>query len=89
MPSSFSLGPYFEEYVRRKVRSGGYAFESEVAREGLGLMEQRDREREARLEALRATLLAGRESGPGIAADRVFAAARTRIDEVEAKQSSR
>lgn len=82
MPASYSLGTHFEELIRRQVRSGRFASASEVVREGLRLIEARDAEREARLEALRTEIARGRESGPGIPADDVFAKARRRIDEV-------
>jgi len=79
MPASYSLGPHFEAFVRGQVESGRFASASEVVREGLRLMEERQAEREARLEALRSDIGLGRESGPGIPADQVFARARERI----------
>jgi len=47
-----SIGPRWESFVEGAVRSGGYGSASEVVREGLRLVE----EREARLQALRDTL---------------------------------
>lgn len=82
MPASFSLGEHFESFVRRQVRSGRFASASEVVREGLRLMEEREAEREARLEALRTEIARGRDSGPGIPADDVFADLRSRIAEI-------
>ena len=79
MPASYSLGPYFEEFVRRQVQGGRFVSASEVVREGLRLVEQREQEREARLEALRADIDAGRESGEGVPADQVFADVRSRL----------
>jgi antitoxin ParD1/3/4 len=38
-----ALTPHFDHYVQSKVRSGRYGSASEVVREGLRLMEQRDR----------------------------------------------
>jgi antitoxin ParD1/3/4 len=83
MPNSYSLGAHFEDLIRRQVRSGRFASASEVVREGLRLIEARDAEQEARLEALRGQIARGRESGPGVPADEAFARARARIDEVE------
>jgi antitoxin ParD1/3/4 len=83
MPASYSLGPHFEELIRRQVKSGRFASASEVVREGLRLIEERDSEREARLEALRSEIVRGRESGPGIPAAEVFARVRARIGEAE------
>ena len=68
MPASYSLGTHFEQFVQRQLRSGRYASASEVVREGLRLMEEREAERQARLESLRAEIARGRESGPGIPA---------------------
>lgn len=89
MPASYSLGVHFEEYIQRQVRSGRFASASEVVREGLRLMEEREAEREARLEALRAEIARGQESGPGIPAEEVFAQARQRIREVAATPKGR
>lgn len=47
-----SIGDRWEEFVAQAVRSGRYGSASEVVREGLRLVE----EREAKLQALRETL---------------------------------
>ena len=57
-----SIGQRWEEFVQSAVRSGRYGSASEVVREGLRLVE----EREARLRALRDTLNASiAEGNPG------------------------
>jgi antitoxin ParD1/3/4 len=89
MPASYSLGPYFENFVRRQVRSGRFASASEVVREGLRLVEEREAEREARLDALRAEITRGQESGPGAPADEVFARTRERIRGADGIQADR
>lgn len=55
------------------VKSGAYASNSEVVPDALRLWEEREERREASLEALRAEIRAGMESGPAIPADEVFA----------------
>lgn len=65
------------------MRSGRFASASEVVREGLRLIEARDAEREARLEALRTEVSRGRDSGPGVPAKEAIGGARARIDEAE------
>jgi antitoxin ParD1/3/4 len=69
MPSSFTIGAHFEKFVRDMVRSGRYASASEVMRDSLRLMEEREKLRAAKLEALRASIREGLESGPSEALD--------------------
>jgi antitoxin ParD1/3/4 len=54
-----SIGEHWEAFVARVVRAGRYGSASEVVREGLRLVE----EREAKLKALRAMLDASIEAG--------------------------
>jgi len=64
-----SLTPQLEELVRRKVASGMYNSSSEVVREALHLLEERDRIKEMKLEALRKEIQKGMDSldrGEGI-----------------------
>jgi antitoxin ParD1/3/4 len=87
MPASYSLGAHFEDLIRRQVRSGRFASASEVVREGLRLIEARDAEREARLEALRREIARGRESGPSVPAEDVFARVREKIRGADGEQA--
>ena len=54
-----SVGPRWEEFIEEAVSAGRYGSASEVVREGLRLVE----EREAKLAALRATLEASMTKG--------------------------
>lgn len=63
MPSSYTLGRHFEDLVKRLTESGRYATASEVVRDGLRLLEQREAINQAKLDALRADIAAGLE-GP-------------------------
>ncbi len=56
-----SLTPELEEFVQSRVASGRYQTASEVVREGLRLLEEREQTREAALEELRAQLRRGVE----------------------------
>ncbi len=78
MASSYTLGSHFEDFVRQMVSSGRYASASEVMRDGLRLMEDREKARAARLTALQPDIREGLESGPGEALDmaEIKAAAR-------------
>ena len=58
-----SLTPQLEELIQQKVASGRYGNASEVVREALRLMEERDQERETKLQALRQAILDGVNSG--------------------------
>ena len=54
-----SVGKDFEEFVKAKVSSGDYASVSEVVREGLRLLKERERLLEARIQSLRGDIQIG------------------------------
>jgi len=60
---NISLTKQLEELVKNKVKSGLYGSASEVMREALRLLEERDRIRSMRLEELRAEIKRGIDSG--------------------------
>ena len=60
---NISLTPQLEEMVKRKVDSGLYVSASEVLREALRLLEERDRLYAIRLEELRTEIKRGLDSG--------------------------
>ncbi|WP_218131745.1 type II toxin-antitoxin system ParD family antitoxin [Nitrosospira multiformis] len=64
---NINLTPQLEEMVRQKVTSGLYTSASEVVREALRLMEEKDQVRAARLEQLRNDIQEGLHSGPATA----------------------
>lgn len=63
MPSSYTLGAHYERFVRDLVASGRYASASEVMRDGLRLVEEREQVRAAKLDALRRDIREGLDSG--------------------------
>lgn len=73
MPSSYAIGHYFEGFIKKQLERGRYSSASEVVREALRLLEEREEQREIQLEKLRDQLQAGVDSGPGIPAEKVFA----------------
>lgn len=80
MPISADLGQQLEAYVTQLVSTGRYGSKSEVLREGVRLLQ----ERETRLAALDAALargLADIEAGREVDADEVF-------DRLEAKYAA-
>jgi len=64
MATSYTVGKHYEKFIKDLVDSGRYATASEVMREGLRLVEEREERRKAKLEALRAAIQEGRASGP-------------------------
>jgi antitoxin ParD1/3/4 len=66
---NISLTPHLEEWVKGKVESGFYNSASEVMREALRLLEERDQLRDLRLEELRREIQKGIDSGPATPLD--------------------
>jgi antitoxin ParD1/3/4 len=64
MPSSYTLGEHYETFVKQLLASGRYASASEVMRDGLRLLEEREQTRALKLDALRNAINEGLESGP-------------------------
>ncbi len=60
---NISLTPHFENLVKSKVESGLYNSASEVMRDALRLLEERDSLRQMRVEELRREIQTGIESG--------------------------
>ncbi len=63
MASSYTLGSRFEAFVRGLVESGRYNTASEVVRDGLRLLEDREQLREIKVAELRRLAEEGRLSG--------------------------
>lgn len=71
MPSSYTLGKHFETFVQAQLASGRYNNASEVLRDALRLMEDRERKLAA-LDSAIARGLADIENGRVTDADDVF-----------------
>lgn len=63
MASSYTLGTHYEGFIRELLESGRYASASEVVRDGLRVLEEREQLRAAKLEALKAAINDGFASG--------------------------
>lgn len=89
MPSSYVIGDHFEAFIKEQIEQGRYASASEVVRDGLRALEDRERFRAAKLAALRADIQRGASSGAGIEAGAVFSEVRKRVAEAVASRSRR
>ncbi len=78
-----SIGQRWQGFVDQVVKDGRYGSASEVVREGLRLVE----EREARLSALRATLDASIAQGGGVTDEELDAALAEKAAELRARGS--
>jgi antitoxin ParD1/3/4 len=77
---NISLTPHLENLVKSKVDSGLYNSASEVMREALRLLEERDQLRNVRIEELRREIQRGIDSGEATPLD---------IEEIKAKGRQR
>lgn len=77
-----SVGVRWEQFVDKVVGEGRYGSASEVVREGLRLVE----EREEKLAALRARLNAAIERGGSHTSEDMMAAVEQRLEQLERKR---
>ena len=81
-----NLTPELEKFVQNKVRAGRYNSASEVVREALRLLEERDDLKAIRKEEMRNKISQGLESlrrGEGADGEEVFARIESELDELE------
>jgi len=63
MTTNVSLTPDLEKFINQKIKGGGYKSASEVVREGLRLLKDRDSLNNAKLEVLKKEIRKGLSSG--------------------------
>ena len=73
MATSYSIGKHFETFIAGLIESGRYSTASEIMRDGLRMVEEREQRRNAKLEALRAEIQKGFDSGPAEEVGDMFA----------------
>lgn len=87
MASSYTLGNHYETFVRDLLATGRYASASEVVRDGLRLLEDRENQREAKIAALRDAIRQGLDSGPAASLDIEAIKARARAERAKADRA--
>lgn len=81
-----SLTPELERIVEGKVKEGLYSTASEVVREALRCMNERDEERLVKLDAIRQAVAVGLaqvDQGQGVPGPEAFARIRSRLGQAE------
>ena len=78
---NISITHELEEFVNNKVQSGSYTSASEVIRDALRLLTERDQLYQIRLEELRKEVQKGIDSGGSIPASKVFEELRAKNSE--------
>ena len=81
-----SLTPELERFVEGKVKEGLYGTASEVVREALRCMRERDEERLVKLEAIRQAVAVGLarvDEGQGVPGPQAFARIRSSVRQAE------
>ena len=72
MASSYELGSQLKNFIDELVASGRYNSRSEVVRDALRLLQEREQMRQVKLEELRHAFQDGINSGKGNESDQVF-----------------
>lgn len=83
------LTPELEQLVETKIRSGHYNSASEVVREALRLLEERDQIRQHKIQQLQKKIddgMASLERGEGVDGEEFFAALEREENELERKR---
>ena len=87
MPSIYPFGEHFEEFNKSQIQQGRYASASEVIRDGLRALEDREQLRAAKLEALRSDIQQGINSGSGRPLGEVAAELQARYQQWNAQDA--
>ena len=72
MPRSYALGDHFETLIDDLVKGGRYNNASEVVREGLRLLEDREAVRRLKVEEIRRSVEESRRRGVLLSEEEVF-----------------
>ena len=72
MPRSFALGSHFENFIDEQLRSGRYNNASEVVRDGLRMLEDRENLRQIKIAEIRRSIEESRQDGRTMPVDEVL-----------------
>lgn len=72
MTSSYAIGDHFEQFIKAQIESGRYSNASDIVRDALRLLEEREQLRQLQIDQLKQQIQQGIDSGPGIPAEDVF-----------------
>ena len=78
MPRSYALGNHFEGMIDQLVKGGRYNNASEVVRDALRLLEDREKLRQLKVAEIRRSIEDGRASGVTLSEDEVFGPLETK-----------
>ena len=85
MPRSFALGGHFESFIEEQVRSGRYNNASEVVRDGLRMLEDRENLRQLKIAEIRQSIEESRRDGRTKPADEVLSRLEAKYTEMSDK----
>lgn len=85
---NINLTDALDRFVAEQVESGQFQNASEVVRAGLRALKAEQAERAAKIEALRAAIQEGIDSGPGVVIEDVDAFFDQMLDEIDAEVSA-
>jgi antitoxin ParD1/3/4 len=86
MTGSYELGSQLTDFIKDMVAAGRYNSKSEVVREGLRLLQEREQFRQIKLEEVRKAFQEGINSGRGNNADDVFNRLEAKYSAMAAKR---
>lgn len=87
MPRSYALGNHFEGLIDQLVQGGRYNNASEVVRDALRLLEDREKLRQLKVEEIRRSIEISRRSGVTLSEDEVFGPLEAAYDAMVVKQA--
>jgi antitoxin ParD1/3/4 len=80
MAPSIVIGEHFEAFIKSQLEQGRYNSASDVVRDGLRILEDREKLRAMKLEELRAEVQKGMDTSGDLPAEEVFASLRARYE---------